>query len=340
MAEGARGPPIIQVLHSVEWNSQVVFLAAIQILQAQLIFDGDDNASLGREKLTYRMKVVLKGILMAGEQCRIFENSDQEYPIKPLLGSKAKRIVDNDANIREVAAALGGDASAAQTAFDGGYLGAHLAEIACDGAAAATEFENSIAGTNSQRPHQAMAGPAQMIFRGPIGDGLKEFRGEGAAVRGVGNQGKKPVFDLFAVGIGEILPTGVAKEVRLFIPQVVHQHVSATKASDRSSLAIAMVQAHPTRGLATGEGAGAHKPETIPLACQYCNNAMGIVTVPSPNATTTGRVPFLSVVLPVCHSPMWQMSLTSDHRRREVLAIEDSRSSHCLLYTSDAADEE
>jgi hypothetical protein len=80
-----------------------------------------------------------------------------------------------------------------------------------------------------------------MIFRGPIGDGLKEFRGESAAVRGVGNYGKKPVFDLLAVGIGETLPTGVAKEVRLFIPEVIHQHVSATKNSDRSSLAIAMV---------------------------------------------------------------------------------------------------
>src|ERR1035438_1188431 len=113
------------------------------------------------------MKVVLKGILMAGEQCRIFENSDQEYPIKPLLGSKAKKIVDNDANIREIAAALGGDASATQTAFDGGYLGAHLAEIASDGAAAATEFENSIAGTNSQRPHQAMAAPAYTTFIRP-----------------------------------------------------------------------------------------------------------------------------------------------------------------------------
>jgi len=62
---------------------------------------------------------------------------------------------------------------------------------------------------------------------------------------------------------------------------------------------------------------------------------MEIVTVPSPNATTTGRVPFLSVVLPVRHSPMWQMSLTSDHRGREVLVIEDSRSSHPPLPLDD-----
>src|ERR1035437_5335419 len=187
MAEGARGPPIIQILHSVEWNSQVVFLAAIQILQAQLIFDGDDNAPLGREKLTYRMKVVLKGILLAGEQCRIFENSDQEYPIKSLLGLEAKKIVDYDTNICEVAAALGGDAGAAQTAFDGYYIGAHIAAIGSDGAAEETQFENSIAGTNSQRSHQAMAGPTQMIFGGPMGEALKGFRVKSAAARGFEN---------------------------------------------------------------------------------------------------------------------------------------------------------
>ncbi len=127
----------VQVLNSEERNTDVVFAAAVEVLQAHFVLDGDNNLPARREEAGHCLQVVLKRILTIGEQRRVLQHSDQKYAVKELICFEAEKVILHDANIGELPAALRGDTRPKQASFDCNHVRTHLSEKASDRPAAA-----------------------------------------------------------------------------------------------------------------------------------------------------------------------------------------------------------
>ncbi len=125
------------------------------------------------------------------------QSADQKYPVKLAIGLEGEEIIYKNANVGQVAASLGSDASASQAAFDGNHLCPKFAQKPCDCAATASDFEDPVSGFDAQRPHQTVTKGAEIILTRPVMDRFDQLRREGAAIPGLQNGIQQSRLDFF-----------------------------------------------------------------------------------------------------------------------------------------------
>lgn len=189
-------------MDAVERDSEVVFGAGVEIFEAELVFDGDDEASVGGEETGGLGEAVADRIWGGRKDGCIFEDADEEDPVVGGGGGEVGDVVEVDGNIGEVAAAGGGDLGAGGTAFNGMYGGTAFAEIAGEGAAAAAEFEDAVAGTDGEGTKEKVAGAGKVVLGGPVGNGGGEFGGKYGEVAGVADDVEDAGFGPIGIGDG------------------------------------------------------------------------------------------------------------------------------------------
>ena len=160
----------------------MILAAAVEIFQAELVLDCDDEPAVRTEQRCGRAQKLPWRVRGVRKDRRVLQHTDQDHPVEALLGRKLQHVVIEDRHVGKIAAAFRGRLGAQPRSLDRRHLGADLAEIARDRATAATELEHPVAGLDAERPHDAVALAAEVIFRRPVDDRLREFVGKRAAI--------------------------------------------------------------------------------------------------------------------------------------------------------------
>ena len=224
--EGARSTRLlVEILDAGERLAQVVFAAAVEILQAQLVLDGHHQPA-PRLEVTHRGRQVgLVRIRCPGIGGGVLQHADQRHPVVLAFHVHGLKVIGNDGDIGQVGTSCGCHTGAGQAAFHGRDLRAGLTQVTGDGAGAAAQLQHAVLGSDVQRTHQTVPRPAEVVAGGPVDDVLEIAGRKGAAVVQTFHDVEQPLFGLGAFRIAEGL--GTRTEVQVVICVFLVAHVSA-----------------------------------------------------------------------------------------------------------------
>ena len=224
--EGARSARfLVEILDAGERLAQVIFPAAVEILQAQLVLDGHHQPAT-RLEVTHRSRQVgLVRVRCPGIGGGVLQHADQRHPVVLAFHVHGLKVIGNDGDIGQVSTSCGRHTSAGQAAFHGRDLCAGLTQVTGDGAGAAAQLQHAVLGADVQRAHQTVPRPAEVVAGGPVDDVLEIAGRKGAAVVQTFHDVEQPLFGLGAFRIAEGL--GPRTEVQVVICVFLVAHVSA-----------------------------------------------------------------------------------------------------------------
>ena len=224
--EGARSAGfLVEILDAGERLAQVIFPAAVEILQAQLVLDGHHQPA-PRLEVTHRGRQVgLVRIRRPGIGGGIFQHADQRHPVVLAFHVHSLKVIGNDGDIGQVGTSSSRHTGAGQAAFHGRDLCAGLTQVTGDGAGAAAQLQHAVLGADIQWTHQTVPCPAEVVAGGPVDDVLEIAGRKGAAVVQTFHDVEQPLFGLGAFRIAEGL--GPRTEVQVVICVFLVAHVSA-----------------------------------------------------------------------------------------------------------------
>ena len=210
--EGDRTVRPIQSGDAEVGNAQMVFAAAVEILEPELVLDGDhqraaraDEPARARQQ---RLDAVARSI---AKRVRVFEHADEKHPVR---GGRIDRrdLVAHHADVAQVAAALARDRRAACAAFHGDDRRAGLAQPARERAASRAEFEHRVVRSDRQVSQQVGAHRRQVVLGRPVGDRGAQLVGEHGQIAGPPQRGQQRDFGRVTVGVGERRHAGAPQD--------------------------------------------------------------------------------------------------------------------------------
>ena len=168
-AEGARSLVAVPSFDAHHGFVQVVLGSADKILEAQLVFDGDDQLAAGLEQIAHPLQHAHRRLVTLGEQGRVFEYPDQGDHIETLIANKLVEPIGHHGHIVQIPGPRPGHGRATGRPFQGQHPGAAFPEVAGDRPAAGADLKHlGLVEPVPERPQQVGPAAGEMVEGSPV----------------------------------------------------------------------------------------------------------------------------------------------------------------------------